>query len=161
VRDWINGRLRRVRIVEAVQCDVPLEILLSVGRFDAQQLAQSSNGQHQDHESDHGQDFSTWSYETDQPLSMDVLGEMIRRKLPGNIYRCKGIIFTKEAPDQRAILQVVGRRADIALGEAWGDVRPRTQIVAIGAIGSIDPRELTALFETCISERTTTATAEK
>jgi G3E family GTPase len=152
VRDWIDSRLRRVRIVETVQCDVPLEILLGVGRFDAQQLAQSPYGHHHNHKTDHGHTFSTWSYETDQPLSLDALQEMVRRKLPGNIYRCKGIIYAVDAPENRAILQVVGRRADIALGEAWGKVRPRTQIVAIATAGSIDSEELTAQFEACISE---------
>ena len=39
VRQWIDRRLNRVRIVEAVQCDVPLEIRLAVGRFNPLQLA--------------------------------------------------------------------------------------------------------------------------
>ncbi len=155
VRDWINSRLTRVRIVETVQCDVPLEILLGVGRFDAQQLVQSPNGHH--HQTDHGQTFSTWSYETNRPLSLDALQEMVRRKLPGNIYRCKGVIHTVDAPDKRAVLQVVGRRADVALGEAWGEVRPRTQIVAIATAGSIDSEALTAQFEACTSEAVVTA----
>ncbi|MGB3716506.1 MAG: GTP-binding protein [Candidatus Promineifilaceae bacterium] len=105
-----------MRIIEAVQCDVPLEILLGVGRFDAKQLVHSSNGHQDNHETDpghkakigheteighetkigletnHGQAFSTWSYKTDQPLSLDALKEMVRRKLPGNIYRCKGVV---------------------------------------------------------------------
>jgi G3E family GTPase len=153
VRDWIDNRLRRVRIIETVQCNVPLEILLGVGRFDAQQLLQGPDGHHHDH----GHTFSTWSFESDQPFSLDALQEMIRRKLPGNIYRCKGVIYTVDAPDNRAILQVVGRRADIALGEEWGDVRPRTQIVAIAAAGSIDSQVLITQFESCISETVVTA----
>jgi G3E family GTPase len=151
VRDWINSRMRRVRIVEAVQCDVPLEILLAVGRFDPQQLVESNNGHHH-HPTDHGQTFSTWSFETDQPLSLDALNEMVKKQLPGNIYRCKGVVFAAEHPERRAVLQVVGRRADVALGEDWGDVRPLTQIVAIGAPDSINPEELTAQFEACIRE---------
>jgi G3E family GTPase len=155
VKDWINSRMNRVRIVEAVQCDVPLEILLGVGRFDTQQLKDNTDGDGQNHDQDrrhpdHGQAFSTWSYQTDQPLSLDALGAMIKRKLPGNIYRCKGIIYAVDAPDKRAILQVVGRRADVSFGEEWGDVKPRTQIVAIGAPGSIDPKALTAQFDACI-----------
>jgi hypothetical protein len=45
-----------------------------------------------------------------------------------------------DAPDRRAVLQVVGRRVDISMGEAWGQRGPRTEIVAIGATGSIDTR---------------------
>jgi len=154
VRDWIHSRMNRVRIVEAVQCDVPLEILLAVGRFDPQQLVESNNGHHQDHP-DHGQSFSTWRYQTDQPLSHDALNEMIKKTLPGNIYRCKGVVYTAENPERRAVLQVVGRRADVALGEAWGETRSSTQIVAIGAPDSIDDDKLTALFEVCVADPVT------
>ncbi len=151
VRDWIDSRMKRVRIVEAVQCDIPLEILLAVGRFDPQQLMESNNDHHHDHP-DHGQTFSTWSYQTDQPLSLNALNEMVKKKLPGNIYRCKGVVYTAENPQRRAVLQVVGRRADVTLGEAWGKTMPSTQIVAIGAPGSINPEALTAEFDACISK---------
>ncbi len=151
VRDWINSRMRRVRIVETVQCDVPLEILLAVGRFDPQQLVESDSSH--DHDlTDHGQAFSTWSYQTDKPLSLEALNEMVKKRLPGNIYRCKGVVYTAEAPERRAVLQVVGRRADVVLDEAWGETTPSTQIVAIGAPGSIDAEALTAQFEACIHE---------
>ncbi len=151
VRDWINSRMKRVRIIETVQCDVPLEILLAVGRFDPQQLEESNHDHHHDH-TDHSQAFSTWSYQTDQPLSLDALNEMIKKTLPGNIYRCKCVVYTAENPERRAVLQVVGRRADVTLDEAWGETTPRTRIVAIGAPGSINPEALTAEFDACISK---------
>jgi G3E family GTPase len=152
VKNWINNRMRRVRMVEAVQCDVPLEILLAVGRFDPQQLLEADNGHH--HEPiDHGHTFSTWSFETDHPISLDALNEMVKRRLPGNIYRCKGVVYAAEEPDHRAVLQVVGRRSDVSLDEEWGDTQPRTQIVAIGAPGSIDPDMLTAEFNACVLEK--------
>jgi G3E family GTPase len=152
VKDWINSRMRRVRMVEAVQCDVPLEILLAVGRFDPQQLVDTDNGHHHN-AIDHGHEFSTWSFETDQAISLDELNEMVKKRLPGNIYRCKGVVYTAEEPNRRAILQVVGRRSDVSLDEEWGDTQPRTQIVAIGAPGSIDPDLLTAEFNACIIEK--------
>jgi G3E family GTPase len=139
-------------MVEAVQCDVPLEILLAVGRFDPQQLVVLDNGHH--HEAfDHGQEFSTWSFETDQPISLEALSEMVKRRLPGNIYRCKGVVYAAEEPNRRAILQVVGRRSDVTLDEEWGDTPPRTQIVAIGAPGSINSDLLTAEFNACTIEK--------
>ena len=150
VRDWIDSRLNRIRIVEAVQCDVPLEILLAVGRFDPQQLAESDNGHRQ--AMDHGQTFSTWSFQTDRPISLEALREMVKKSLPGNIYRCKGVVYAAENPERRAVLQVVGRRSDVTLGDDWGSTRPHTQIVAIGAPGSIDPEVLNKQFERCIRE---------
>jgi len=148
VRDWINSRMNRVRMVEAVGCDVPLEILLAVGRFDPTQLVDGANQREHDH---HGRVFSTWSYETDRPLSLDTLREMVKKKLPANIYRCKGVIYAADAPERRAVLQVVGRRADVALDDEWGERSPRTQIVVIGAPGSIDAEALTEQFDSCLS----------
>jgi G3E family GTPase len=143
VRDAIEKRMRRVRFVQAVNCDVPLEILLAVGRFDPTQLVES-DVQHDDHHDhhpghgDHGDTFSTWSFESEQPLSLEALTDMVKKKLPGNIYRCKGVVYTAEHPDHRVILQAVGRRSDISLDDAWGERTPKTQIVAIGAPDSID-----------------------
>jgi G3E family GTPase len=148
VRDWIDSRIKRVRVVEAVQCDVPLEILLAVGRFDPTQLVDGDNGREHDH---HSTTFSTWSYETVRPLSLDALREMVKKRLPANIYRCKGVVYAADAPDRRAVLQVVGRRADVTLDDEWGERSPRTQIVAIGAPGSIDARALTEQFEACLN----------
>jgi len=149
VKDWINNRLNRVRMVDSVQCNVPLEILLSVGRFDPQQLA-GSDGELHPMKGDHGQTFSTWSFQTDQPLSLEALREMVKKQLPGSIYRCKGVVFAAETPEQRAILQIVGRRSDVSLGEPWDGDQPLTQIVAIGAPGGIDPEDLSSKFEACI-----------
>ncbi len=145
VREGISRRLNRVRFVEAINCDVPLEILLSVGRFDPSQLDNEN-----DYHADHGESFSTWSFESERSLSLASLTEMIKKKLPGNIYRCKGVVYTAEHPNERVILQAVGRRHDISLGGQWGDRSPRTQIVAIGAPGSIDDAELTTLFDGCV-----------
>lgn len=157
VRSWIDSQLNRVRIVEASHCDVPLEILLAVGRFDP--ARQGGNGNdHDEGEHCHGEDafhagqsFSTWSYETDRPLKLDGLREMVKRSLPGSIYRCKGIIYTADAPAWRAVLQVVGRRADVTLQDEWGERKPRTQIVAIGASGSLDAENLREQFDACLA----------
>jgi G3E family GTPase len=94
--------------------------------------------------------FSTWSYETDEPLALEALSEAMR-KLPGSVYRAKGVIYNTDEPDRRAVLQVVGRRVDIALEQPWGERRPRTQLVAIGAAGGIDADLLEATVTTCIA----------
>src|SRR5579872_6463289 len=64
---------------------------------------------------------------------------------------CQGVIYNSDAPQRRAVLQVVGRRVDISLQEEWGERAPRTQIVAIGAVGSIDANLLKKTFASCIS----------
>ncbi len=71
-----------------------------------------------------------------------------------NIYRTKGVIYMADAPERRAVLQVVGRRVDISLEDEWGKRLPRTQIVAIGAAGAMDKEALRCKFEQCLKQVT-------
>jgi G3E family GTPase len=160
VRAWLDDHFNRLRIVETDYCDVPNEILLGVGRFDPCAIAAGSITashacgepacDHDDHGPDHSTLFSTWSYESDEPLALEAL-RVAMRKLPGSIYRAKGVVHNIDAPHRRAVLQVVGRRVDISLEQEWGDRTPRTQIVAIGAAGSVDPGLLESAVTSCIS----------
>ncbi len=160
LKAWFDSRFHRYRLVEASHCDVPLPVLLSVGRFDPAQLDANAhlekgrctdpNCRHEHHDHDHSKMFSTWSYETDRPLSLEALRETAS-KLPSNIYRAKGVIYTADAPERRAVLQVVGRRVDISLEDEWKGRPRRTQIVAIGAPGAIEKETLHHKFEQCLS----------
>ena len=160
VRAWLDDHFNRLRIVETNYCEVPYEILLGVGRFDPARSSLNSHALehsctdptcHDDHHGhNHSKVFSTWSYETDKPLALEALRETMR-KLPGGVYRAKGVVYTTNAPQQRAVLQVVGRRVDISIQDEWGQRAPRTQIVAIGKAGSIDASLLEKTFASCIS----------
>jgi G3E family GTPase len=170
VRAWLDGHFNRLRVIETNYCQAPNEILLGVGRFDPARAALNShalehggadpNGHdaehdhdhhgHDHHEHDHSDVFSTWSYETDQPLALEALREKMR-KLPGSVYRAKGVVYCSDAPKRRAVLQVVGRRVDVSLQEEWGERAPRTRIVAIGAAGGIDAGLLERTLDSCIS----------
>ena len=165
VRAWLDDHFNRLRIVETNYCEVPYEILLGVGRFDAARAALNSRAVepscvdpacHDNHHAhghegyNHSKVFSTWSYETNQPLALEALRETMR-KLPGTVYRAKGVVYSTDAPLRRAVLQVVGRRVDISIQEEWGRRAPRTQIVAIGAAGGIDASLLEKTFASCVS----------
>jgi G3E family GTPase len=158
VREWIGAHLNRIRIVEAVHCDVPLEILLAVGRFDPENMVRQTNninielGDAAQEPHSAGEMFETWSFETEQPLDLDRLQEMVRRELPASIYRCKGILYSYEQPGKRFALQIVGRRTEIVEVGKWGNRKPCTKIVAIGSARETDPVLLTSLFDTCINE---------
>ena len=132
IREWIGHHIQRIRIIEAVQCDVPPEILLAVGRFNPANVLKAQ------------------SHESEQPFSLKALREMVRKELPASIYRCKGIVFAADAPDTRLALQAVGRRTEISELGRWGNRKPSSQIVAISAPDSIDAAELTKQFEMCL-----------
>ena len=165
IREWIGQHLNRIRIIEAQRCDVPMDILLSVGRFDPanalsqrQDAAADGHG-HGDEQGGAGSSFETWSYQSDQPFSIEALRQMVRRDLPESIYRCKGIVYVADAPQRRAVLQAVGRRVDIALLDEWNGRKPQTRIVAIGAPGSIDAEDLRRRFDACLSDNVDAGTA--
>ena len=163
IKAWLDDRFHRYRLVESSGGDVPLEILLSVGRFDPARVDGAPPGdQHDhpadcddpdcvhdvhDHRDDHSQAFRTWSYETDEPLLSVAALQETARKLPAAVYRCKGIVHTAEEPGRRVILQVVGKRVDIAVGDEWNGSEPRTRIVAIGAHDGVDGVALREAFE--------------
>ncbi len=142
VRDWIGLHMKRVRIVEATQGDVPMEILLGVGRFDPTALDDvepSGLG--------HGAGFDRWSYRTSEPISLDALREMVKRRLPESVYRCKGVIQAADEPERRFVLQVVGRRTNVVEAGDWGDHPRGSEIVAIGR--DMDGKTLDGLFDAC------------
>lgn len=101
VRAWIDDHFSRLRIVETSYCDVPLEILLSVGRFDPARneldlralehaTCTDANCRDEHHNHNHSTTFSTWSYEADRPLSLEALREVVR-KLSGNTPMYTGV----------------------------------------------------------------------
>lgn len=152
-RDWIDQQLKRVRIIEATRCDVPLEILLAVGRFDPSYSLFRNDIQHQDHRRNaHSRMFARWSFESSLPLDLERLREMVRRELPASVYRCKGIVHTADDPARRLSLQIVGRRTEILELDEWGSRSPSSVIVAIGSSSDLEIDRLTSLFESCIHE---------
>ena len=160
VRAWLDHHFNRLRTVETDYCEVPYQVLLGVGRFDpartdlnsraAEHSCTNKSCQDESHRHDHSKVFSTLSYETDQPLALEALRETMR-KLPGTVYRAKGVVYSTDAPQRRAVLQVVGRRVDISLQDDWGQRARRTQIVAIGAAGTIDPSLLEKTVASCMA----------
>lgn len=155
-REWIDKQLNRIRIIEAVRCKVPLEILLAVGRFNPANMVQQAADFDLPYTVSSPKSartlFDTWSYVSDLPLSLSRLREMVRRELPASIYRCKGILYSAESPEYRFALQIVGRRTEITELDEWGERTPRTKIIAIGSSNDLDSNSLTALFESCIAE---------
>jgi G3E family GTPase len=155
VKRWIESHFTRVRIVPAINCEIPLEILLSVGRFDVDQVSVEAGEGHRDGpeadpgEGVHGAFFSTWSYTGNEPLSRRLLERMIKRELPETVYRCKGFIHLGDDPEYRYVLQVVGRRIDLTQDRPWGDQPPGNRVVAIAHRLIRDTDFLAGFFEAC------------
>jgi G3E family GTPase len=159
--DWVHEISPKARIIEATYGRVPPELVLGVGMYDLDRLAartaqdvhvhEAGAAHDHDHDHDHSLVFETWSWTTTEPLSLRALRRAIDN-LPSNIYRAKGVVFVADQPEQRGILQVVGKRASLMFEGAWGSDAPRTQIVVIGAHGGVPAEQLTRQFEATLAK---------
>ena len=178
--DLIRPNVQEARILESTYGQVSLELVLGVGKYAPERLHRRAQrdvhvhgadeehdhdhddrhhhdhdeaGHHHHEHTDHTLVFSTWSWTTDKPLSLKALRGMFE-DLPNTIYRAKGVIQLHEMPDNRMILQMVGKRASLTLAEEWGDEPPRTQIVMIASHGGLDVEALRTQLEACIVAET-------
>jgi len=145
VRNWIDEVMDKVRMIEAVQCDVPVSILLGVdrstGRPSTPDDPPSDIDAPADH--DHGTRFRTFTYETDEIFDEEALRQMIHLRFPGTVYRCKGFV---RVADGMMLLQVVGRRMELTPAP---DVSGQSRIVAISTV-DLDEAEVSASLDGCL-----------
>lgn len=151
----LGERIRGVRLLRSRPGHVPVDVMLGSGvpvrgsspahgRGDgavhdgnhAHAHGPDHAGDH-DHDHDHDDDhdhshgFVSWSWRSSAPLSLWALRRLIT-DLPGPVYRAKGFVHTTHDRSRPVVVQVAGRRADLSLGDPWGDEPPRTELVFIG-----------------------------
>ncbi|MEL7208002.1 MAG: GTP-binding protein [Actinomycetota bacterium] len=149
VKQWIDSNFTRVRVIPAIDCDVPLDLLLSVGRFDP--TTEPGDGVQGGLAAEPDRlFFSSQSYVADSPMRRRSLERMIKRELPATVYRCKGFVHLEDDPAVRYVLQVVGRRVDLVADRPWGSEPPRTRLVAIAHGSALDSDHLAGLFDACV-----------
>ena len=123
------------RVVEAAYGDVPLEVVLGVDGG-AGDVASA-------HAHDHQAEFTTWTWTSSLPLSYRPVRAVLA-SLPESVFRAKGFLHLAEAPDERVVAHVVGRRVDVRPLGSWAGEPPRTELVFI----SLDPHVDTDLVRT-------------
>ena len=155
-KDWL---FPQTRLIETSFARVPLELVIGAGRYDPDRLHRQSAATDHDRgheEHDHGVVFDSWSWTSSEAVSLNAI-KRVAAELPPSIFRCKGILFLAGSVDRRGILQVVGSRVRLTLGERWGDQPPGTQVVCIGAPGALDPDYLKRKFEAAVLGNAETA----
>lgn len=136
VNAWVKEHGPRARVVEAEHGRVPVELLFDIGG--AMQVQTNGNAGDREVAHDHGQPpFDTFTFESETPLSLPLLHQLLN-DLPNGIFRVKGIVNLAEKPGNPCVLQSTGKRAALTIGDPWGNRKPCSQIVFIGAKGSID-----------------------
>lgn len=143
LQNWIRAIVPGARILETSHAQVPLALLLDLGNDGL-----THSEAHRAH--DHSQAFATWSYTSQTPFQFRALQTAVA-SLPPAIFRGKGVIALAESPSRRTIMQLVGIRSAFTKGQPWGDTPPLTQLVLIGAPGSLDQKELARRFDACLA----------
>lgn len=168
VRQYIKQINKTARIFETQHGNIPLEFVMNVGQYDPLRLKDHQPqdihvhevGGHHDHDAhdhdhehhhhdDHTQVFSTWHWQSSQPVSVKAL-ERALNQLPDTVYRAKGIFYTIDAPDQRLLAQVIGNRVNVQIERDWGGDEERfSQFVVIASQNGFDPEQLQVILDQC------------
>lgn len=149
--DRIRADFKGTRLLEAVHCEVPPEVLFSMPLLAGEFGSRTSAGTLPDY---HSARFDSWSFETAESFSADALHELARR-LPATVYRAKGIVRVRGRPgqdDRRGVLQIVGRRADLVAAAPWQAGERMSRLVFIGAAGSLHAERIATLVMDCLSD---------
>ena len=152
----VRRRARGGRILRADHGRVAPALVLGVAAFDPVRLGElealdvhvHEAGEHHGHAHDHGVEFWTWSFRSERPLSARRLRRAVD-ELPPSVVRAKGTVQLASHPGNRAVMHVVGRRAELCLDVPWGDQAPSTGLVLIGAGEPLPPEHLEQLFRAC------------
>lgn len=149
VLDGIEQMLWRalpaMRIVRTVDAEIPWSILLEPAfEHDRQQNGSATTANSRmPHRHDVSQ-FSSWSWSSTRPVSETAFRRAIE-SLSAGIMRAKGIVYFAGCPDERAILQLVGRRASLDAQPFSGGAR-ESAVVMIARAGMLEAEELNLLF---------------
>lgn len=150
LRDRIRGEFAEARLIETVQCDVPPAVLFSLSSPDG--IPVRAPRATESRASDGATAFEAWSFETSESFSQDALHELAR-ELPAAVYRAKGVVRLRGRggrPDQRGVLQIVGRRADLVAERPWRADDRASRLVFIGAAGILPAAHIETLLRGCL-----------
>lgn len=74
--------------------------------------------------------FQSWFFQESSPLNSVSLNRVLAQ-LPEDTVRGKGTLYLSEYPNDRFVLQMVGKRVKIEPAGTWGDKTPGTEIIFI------------------------------
>jgi G3E family GTPase len=141
-RAWVREIVgQSTAIVDAAYGEVPTDVLLG-----ARDGARPHNHDEHEHAHEHAHehpDYATWSWDGAPPVNGTGLVKAIEA-LPEGVLRGKGFLHLQEDPDNRYLLQLVGRRYAIKRDRPWEGDAPRSRFVLIGLPGSVRAEELDA-----------------
>ena len=154
------------RILHSVKGDVPLPLLMSVGLFESDRVANTADHDHShDHDyghHDHGhshdhahhdhadhldiEGYTSLSFSSDGPFALRKFQNFLDNQLPDSVFRAKGILWFNES-EKRHVFHLAGKRFSIDDSD-WNGKR-KNQLVLIGQ--EMDHIALREQLQECVS----------
>ena len=125
------------RFVQTSFGRVPLELVLGIGGA----VAGPACEEHAHHEG-----LSTWTWAREEPVHYGPLRAVLGT-LPEGVFRAKGFVRLVEAPGQRVVAHVVGRRVDMRPLGSWNGDPPCTELVFVALGPDVDREAVLARLE--------------
>jgi len=150
----IEARIRAIkegaRIVRTTRCQIPLPLILSVGRFQSDRCSADPSASGSDHfEGEHfrltNDGFEALSFEAERPFAADKFQGFLER-LPHDVFRAKGVLWIAEN-EKRHVFHLVGQRFTLDESRWLGPMRNR--LVLIGR--NLDHQRLRDQLEECLA----------
>jgi G3E family GTPase len=120
-------------IIRTTRAEVPLSLILSVGRFQSDRYFARPEALGRDRHDHHGHEaaegFSAVSFERRSPFALEKFQRFLNEEIPSNVFRGKGLIWVHET-DRQYIFHLVGRR--FSIDENRDPRSRRNRLVLIG-----------------------------
>ena len=158
------------RILHSVKGDVPLPLLMSVGLFESDRVANTADHDHShdhSHDHDHGhhdhghshdhahhdhadhldiEGYTSLSFSSDGPFALRKFQNFLDNQLPDSVFRAKGILWFNES-EKRHVFHLAGKRFSIDDSD-WNGKR-KNQLVLIGQ--EMDHSALREQLQECVA----------
>jgi G3E family GTPase len=140
-RAWLARRAPGRPLLDAVQGDVPVDVVLGI------------DGRHASCDPvapDHASAFESMSVACEHRLDRARLREWLDH-LPEGVIRAKGIVWIADDDARRTVYQRVGRRWSLAPLDAWPDEPRFSRLVLIARKGTIDRDAVAQRLHGCVA----------
>ena len=146
------------RILHSVKGDVPLPLLMSVGLFESDRVANTADHGHHDHGHSHDhahhdhadhldiEGYTSLSFSSDGPFALRKFQNFLDNQLPDSVFRAKGILWFNES-EKRHVFHLAGKRFSIDDSD-WNGKR-KNQLVLIGQ--EMDHSALREQLQECVA----------
>ncbi|HEX2892055.1 CobW family GTP-binding protein [Vineibacter terrae] len=142
---WLQARHAGARVVPAVHAAVAIEALFGLASNGAPAVPIAAAAAAPP-------PVRRWSLSTRGLLDRAALLAALAA-LPASVLRAKGILRLAEAPLQRSVLHMVGRRIDLRSDAPWGIAALQSDLVLLGTPDMPAEAELERLFAPAITQR--------